>query len=781
MKSLSLFALMFFFAASASSPAAVSIKANAPPISGYITLPNAYHQIDFIVTDGKTNRVNLEAPASVTLKCFPASAQIDPQHCRNSLALVGVTAGSTTGKLSWNNATKPATLSGTSSFRIHAVSVDDPSQSADAVFLIAAITTEVHIFPMYQQLYSGQMETVRCQVHGNADYRCAWTVAGAGCSLSTTTEIATQVTHTGAGTCSVKATSKADPSKSAVSQIGFVAESAPVAVTPEFTRPLPCQTDPDRAYKTVLDIGPSKPHTRLSKLPLSKDSTLYRVFNESTSPDIDAATSYHDNFQIKGSHVRLCGVANAAGVLPVIDCSAGAVSPSWADAPGGQGSGTYGCISVKTNNYTRQSDVIIEGLHVKGAQSGDSYVAPDGSTAKRDDAQNIRVQNSWGFLLAGNDIENGSSGIFLMDNPGFGWHAVTRDGLLEYNYLHGNGNAKSNIDHQVYAQTDGFVFQYNKMGTPAKSAGGFQLKVRSVESVIDGNVIWDFGRGNGQRCIDWVELQDSSVFVSPMQYVYNTFSTKGDQEITPDQIAAGNDRLQRDRAQGNFCRTDGLFPYHYSDDHGSGGDAGRTGKLFFFYNTQAMGAFGFLRAVNPAGDAFPNPYYRSTIKLKNNILLTNRPASDPAFAIGADLEDIFDFGRNLYLTGTFNLKTPIHPAPGSQGPWRGFGGYSSESSRTWEAPMDLHLEGLTPSNFLFTTAQTVSGPQYAAPKEGRGQALPLTGEDAYDLPRYSMNPDTAILTPRTAYTDLGAVQTSDASAAHAAPPRPAAPSRPVSR
>ena len=99
----------------------------------------------------------------------------------------------------------------------------------------------------------------------------------------------------------------------------------PYPVTPSKTMPVDCTVDPEMKG-TTFEVGPSQAFKTIQSVPwasLKKGSTV-RIHNEDTSGT--SPTTYHEYFQLqthaeRAQPVRVCGVPDGKGNLPVIDAS----------------------------------------------------------------------------------------------------------------------------------------------------------------------------------------------------------------------------------------------------------------------------------------------------------------------------------------------------------------------------------------------------------------------------------------------------------------------------
>src|SRR5262249_49403370 len=134
---------------------------------------------------------------------------------------------------------------------------------------------------------------------------------------------------------------------------------------------------------------------------------------------------------------------------------------------------------------------------------------------------------------------------------------LSRDILVEGNDIHGNGNAGSDRQHNVYTEAASIVFQYNHLGALRPGALGSGIKDRSAGTVIRYN--WIAG---GARLLDLVDPEDSPHLMVKQPNFHQTY-------------VYGN--IFVDRQQSGTL-------IHYGGDSGVTSDY-RKGTLHFYNNT----------------------------------------------------------------------------------------------------------------------------------------------------------------------------------------------------
>ena len=234
-------------------------------------------------------------------------------------------------------------------------------------------------------------------------------------------------------------------------------------------------------------------------------------------------------------------------------------------------------------------DVVIDGLHVRNAKNSFSYTRYDGSTDSYESgAACIRIQAADRVVIRGNELENCGNGIFTMSLDYNEAH-LTRDLLIEGNYLHGHGQPGSDRQHGVYIQAIGAVYQFNRFGANAPGAQGSTLKERVAGSTIRYN--W-FDSGSA-RTLDLVEVEDAASWYLVSEYLreLGCSDVNNCPGLDPDRLAKVREAeaaYRKTYVYGNFFRhvgseTDSGNIVHYGND--SDPALSHNGTLYFYDNT----------------------------------------------------------------------------------------------------------------------------------------------------------------------------------------------------
>ncbi len=283
--------------------------------------------------------------------------------------------------------------------------------------------------------------------------------------------------------------------------------------------------------------------------------------------------------------LRICGVPGSNGERPILDGDGARNDPDDAAAYT-----TYApmeglaMIMIYNRDYDlKDSNIVIEGLHIRNAKNEFTYTRTNGTISNYESgAACIRVQAGDNIIIRNNELENCGNGIFTM-SQGYNEAHLTRDILIEGNYLHGHSEAGSYREHGVYIQAIGATYQFNRFGANALGSQGVTLKERVAGSVIRYN--W-FDSGSS-RFLDLVEVEDAAPWYIEAEYLAELNGAPAD----PDRLAAvqaAEARYRETHVYGNFFRhigsqTESANIVHYGSDNDPA--LSREGVLYFYNNT----------------------------------------------------------------------------------------------------------------------------------------------------------------------------------------------------
>jgi parallel beta-helix repeat protein len=302
----------------------------------------------------------------------------------------------------------------------------------------------------------------------------------------------------------------------------------------------------------TYEVGPGKPLQSIAEVPwatLQPGDTVLIYWR---------ATPYKEKWVIcrqgtANAPITVRGVPNANGDLPVID-GGGAVTPRNLNFASEQ----RGVIKIGSANVpadTMPRYITIENLEIRSAHPDYQFTTRSGAAQNyASAASSIYVEKGENITIRNNKLHDSANGFFVASSD----EIVSRNILVEGNYIFGNGIVGSAFQHNNYTAAIGITFQYNRFGAPRAGANGNALKDRSAGTVVRYNWI-----EAGNRQLDLVEGDDSVQIRNAPEY-RRTF-VYGNILIEPD--GAGNSQIT-----------------HYGGDNGTT-SLYRKGTLYFYNNT----------------------------------------------------------------------------------------------------------------------------------------------------------------------------------------------------
>ncbi len=408
---------------------------------------------------------------------------------------------------------------------------------------------------------------------------------------------------------------------------------------------------------TDYPVGPGQTYPDISDIPwdnLGPGDTV-RIHHRS-SP-------YREKIVIRSSGteqdpIRICGVKAANGERPVLDGDGAINDPDDAAAYT-----TYApmeglaMIMIYNQDYhLKDSNIIIDGLHIRNAKNTFSYTRVNGSSDTYENgAACIRIQAGDNIVIRDNEIENCGNGIFTM-SQGYNEAHLTRNLLIEGNYIHQSGQAGSYREHGLYIQAIGATYQYNRFGSNAPGAGGATLKERVAGSVIR----YNWFEGGSSRFLDLVEVEDAAPWYIVKEYLSELGCTDINNcpGIDPDRLQKVQEAeamYRKTHVYGNFFdhvggQTDAGSMVHYGWDNDIA--LAREGILYFYHNTvsiqQDRNDSWRFRLFDMRNNYGGTPKSRETIEAFNNIIYyrNETPGEDPAYLCMSNSGGTVNFGTN---------------------------------------------------------------------------------------------------------------------------------------
>jgi len=521
-----------------------------------------------------------------------ASATLKPSASGN---YVDVAVGSTGGSCPVTGTTPSFNITPTAVVTLKATSKDDPTQFDTVGIAVCSPAVEAYTVPFYRVLFSGQREDVQGVIWGSSNTTGTWQVisqpSGGDAVLDDTTNSDTVFHATVKGLYKVQWNSSADPSKTAYSTF-YVTGNKPARLSqPNGTEPIDCTADPNTTGG-VLEVGPTQTYKNLEALSqaMMVPGVTIRLHNEDTTAK--NPTAYHEWIQIggRGAHdnpIRLCGVPDAAGNLPVMD---GANATGRADVLSPNYVSGAAAIYVYNKNYDPYPRflgpqyIVVEGIAFRNYSPTQKYF-PAGTTSG---TQAAYVNNSAGFRfqvcrdceLNGSESYNNGNGVFAEGNDANAWGGISERLLFEGNNVHDNGVAGDNHEHNWYLQAWYQVVQFNQIPHYNTAASGSQYKDRGTTWFR-----YNYVGTGAARMLDFVENQDAPHYMDPNFYVTNMRTNEPKDLYTGDQLAAALEMWHHSASvYGNIFAEATSGSVHFSADSG-GGSLMRTGTLDFYNNT----------------------------------------------------------------------------------------------------------------------------------------------------------------------------------------------------
>lgn len=673
------------------------------------------------------------------------------------------------------------TVSSAAQFTIEARLPEDPAQVASVVFHVCKPEINVTLVPFYRTLFARQQADVQSLVWGSVNTAVSWKIAaqpanGDG-ALSDTADRDTVFSATQPGRYILRATSAADPRKSATAIMYVTGHPMPRRVTPNHTEPVDCSVDPELRGK-VYDVGPSQSWKTLSAVPqpdLKPGSTI-RVHNEDATGT--HPTTFHEYVQIQsqgtaGQPIRICGVPDQDGRLPVLDEEQAKGRADTSTYAAG-----YGGVTIHADHafatypdYHGAKYITIEGLKIQNAKAEYGYTRPDGTPGHWNaGSAGIRVAQVQHAVIVGNELANCGNGAFSAFNANSAWGGANLFTLWEGNYLHENGTPGSYTEHQLYLQGWGQVAQFNRIDNYAHRAQGSNWKSRGLWDIYRYNYL---GPGPARE-LDLVDVEDARPYMSFEAYLgrgsKNSASFKsiyGADAYTADMLAAAQEVWHSHFVYGNIFETDSRVPIHFSMDH-EGREVGRLGSLYFYNNTfygltcaRCTGELLTLFDTTGGGGNFHSQIEWQSVSVYNNVIWMGDPRR-PVFQWNNYAPFIATAGRNL-LPERWG-RNDVRGGAGSGWSVALSGdGFEYQGSQQIAA----HVDGFTSANLL-TSAEMPFDPTSWLARSGTPRSEPLP-KAIQDMPvRFQFTPSVGYPVPRAAVPTLGATD-ADASPSPSAP------------
>lgn len=199
--------------------------------------------------------------------------------------------------------------------------------------------------------------------------------------------------------------------------------------------------------------------------------------------------------------------------------------------------------------------LVIENLELRSARPPYRFIDRSGNPQNYNaNAAAIYVEKARNLTIRNCVLTDSGNGLFVGTATA---PNITRDIVIDSNYIHANGNEGSAFEHNVYTEALGITFQFNQLGPLRAGSSGNNLKDRSAGLMVRYN--WIEG---GNRQLDLVESGSASLIEDGR---YRSTFVYGN--ILVEHHGGGNNQM-----------------IHY------GGDSGalaryRKGTLYLYHNT----------------------------------------------------------------------------------------------------------------------------------------------------------------------------------------------------
>ncbi len=426
---------------------------------------------------------------------------------------------------------------------------------------------------------------------------------------------------------------------------------------------------------TEYAVGPGQTYARLNDVPWEEldPGTTVRIFWREAP--------YHEKFVINRSGtvdrpIRILGMPGPAGQRPVIDGKGATTRAHQIYRGTGQGPKSdmqnLGVIVLDGTDYNapRPEYIVVDGLHIRGGTSSNSFTGTAGDARTYEEgAACIRVQKGAHLVFHNNEISDCDNGLFSQTQEDWdeakkapNESTVTRDILIDGNYIHGHGTATGGSTdryHNSYIQSVGVVYQYNHYGPQRRGGHGSALKDRSIGTVVR------FNRIEGcARSLDLVEAENSPhmALLDPAYretFVYgNIIQHDNDVGVA---IHYGGDHYGGDYPTGSASPpwTTANSPWPAS---AYGESFFRQGTLYFYGNTVI---------INASGEYGTAIFQLSTTlehaQIFNNVFwMAGSPQHSGLMAPTRDIGKFWKAGGTVNLgVNLFNKGWSVDPDPGA--------------------------------------------------------------------------------------------------------------------
>ena len=362
--------------------------------------------------------------------------------------------------------------------------------------------------------------------------------------------------------------------------------------------------------------------------------------------------------------VRIIGVKGPNGELPHL-LGENATTPSnlkgFYDYRDTNYPGYRGTIIINAMRWgEKPSNIVIQNLKISGANENNHFFDEDGiQKTYYAGAGGIYVYVVDNLTVRGCEIFDNGNGFYTRSTGSE--ETTTRNILVEHSYIYGNGNVGGDRRHNIYTESAGIIFQYNRIGRQRPGAIGSAFKDRSSGLIFRYNWI-----ESAARTMDLVEAEDGAniLVYEPDYYKTYVYGNIIIDEIDDNDNYASAASIIQYGADNSANASTGQCTTSLNLNGGDPEPICRTGTLYFYNNTVVIKDY----RPTPAGSdwvqtrIFELSVDGATADIRNNIFCLYSPNGSNNIAL-------MKYHGIANLNGTNWITTGW--APGRYNGWQG--------------------------------------------------------------------------------------------------------------
>ena len=267
---------------------------------------------------------------------------------------------------------------------------------------------------------------------------------------------------------------------------------------------------------TVYEVGPGKTYTDLGAVPWLTlepgDSVLIYWKSEPYASKIFVRVS-----GTEANPIVIKGIPNQNGELPIITGENATTNAQFQGYFSSTWTEDLGLFLIHRNTNVPPEDdetykpryLVFEYLELTGVKPENTFTDQNGNVRNYNQFSSaIHALESDNLTIRHCKIHDNAQGIFTNSNGDTEGY-ISRNTLIEFNEIWGNGNANSDgTEHNIYIQSAGTIIQYNYFGSLRAGSQGANIKDRSSGTIIRYN--WIEGSA---RILDLVETEDAAPII----------------------------------------------------------------------------------------------------------------------------------------------------------------------------------------------------------------------------------------------------------------------------